>query len=85
MTMTRQIRTIRDRNCIAYLLANGFNCDFIPRPDGGLDAEFKWSASLDVACTDYMGNKGVPVQSFVAACRHIGELIRDHRQHQGVR
>lgn len=82
--MTRPTLTIQDRNNIAYLLANGFTCDFVPRADGGLDAEFVWSAELDNACKEYMSNRGVPVQSFVAACKHIADRIRDHRQRQGV-
>jgi len=74
-------KTIKDRNLMAYLLANGFICDFVPRPGGtDLDAEFQWSDELDRACMDYMGNRGVPVQSFVAACRHIGEEIKRFRQ-----
>jgi hypothetical protein len=75
--------TIKDRNNAAYLLANGFTCDFVPRPDGGLDAEFQWTPDLDIACRDYMSNRGVPVQSFVAACKFIGDRIRDHRNKGG--
>lgn len=83
--MTTQTLTIKDRNLIAYLLVNGFTCDFVPRSDNGLDAEFAWSPELENACKDYMSNRGVPVQSFVAACKHIADRIRDHRQRQGVR
>lgn len=83
-TQTRTL-TIKDRNNTAYLLANGFTCDFVPRPDGGLDAEFIWTLELETACQEYMGNRGVPVQSFVAACKYIGDRIRDHRNRQGVR
>lgn len=75
--------TIKDRNNTAYLLANGFTCNFVSRPDGGLDAEFAWTLDLEIACKDYMGNRGVPVQSFVAACRYIGDRIREHRLHSG--
>lgn len=78
--------TIKDRNCTAYLLANGFTCKFVPRSDGAtVDAEFEWSEELDRAKTDYISNRGVPVQSFIAACRYIGEQIKMHRQRQGVR
>jgi hypothetical protein len=77
-------KTIKDRNCIAYLLANGFTCDFASRPGTfELDAQFQWTNELDRACMDYSGNKGVPVQSFVAACRFIGEQIKLHRQSSG--
>ncbi|QEM67295.1 hypothetical protein FO488_03425 [Geobacter sp. FeAm09] len=78
MTMTK---TIKDRNLVAYLLANGFTCTFAPRPGTSeLDAVFPWSEALDHSCMDYTGNRGVPVQSFVAACRFIGEKIKAHRQ-----
>lgn len=83
--MTPDTTTIKDRNQIAYLLANGFTCDFVPRPDGGLDACFAWTPELEIACKDYMGNRGVPVQSFVAACRFIGDRIRDHRNAGGIK
>ena len=73
--------TIKDRNCTAFLLARGFTCTFVGRADGStIDAEFKWSESLDQARQDYIGNRSVPVQSFVAASRHIGEQIRRHNQ-----
>lgn len=76
--------TIKDRNCTAYLLANGFTCKFVPREDGStLDAEFVWSEDLDRARQDYAGNRGIPVQSFIAACRHIGDLIKQHNQRRG--
>lgn len=77
--MTKKM-IIRDRNNSAYLLANGFTCDFVPRPDGGLDCEFIWNIDLDTALQDYMSNRGVPVQSFVTACRYIADRIREHRQ-----
>ncbi len=83
--MTTQTLTIKDRNLTAYLLANGFTCDFVPRSDNGLDAEFLWSIELEKGCKDYMANRAVPVQNFVAACKYIGDRIRDHRQRQGVR
>lgn len=83
MTQTQTL-TIKDRNKAAYLLANGFPCDFLPRSDGGLDAEFLWTTELEISCKDYMSNGGVPVQSFVAACKYIGDRIRDHRQRRGV-
>lgn len=73
--------TIKDRNCTAYLLTQGFTPVFVPRPDGTtVDAEFEWSEDLDRAKTDYISNRGVPVQSFIAACRHIGEQIKRHQQ-----
>ena len=84
MTPTETL-TVKDRNLIAYLLVNGIACDFVPRSDGGLDAEFPWSIALENGCKYYMGNRGVPVQSFVAACQHIADRIRDHRQRQGVK
>lgn len=75
--------TIKDRNCTAYLLSNGFQCTFAERPDGTtVDAEFEWSEELNRARQDYVGNRGVPVQSFIAACRHIGDQIKRHQQRQ---
>lgn len=82
--MTKNI-IIRDRNNIAYLLANGFICDFIPNSNNGLDAIFSATPDLDISNRDYMSNRGVPVQSFVAACKFIGDRIRDHRNQGGVR
>ncbi len=76
--------TIKDRNLTAYLLTNGFTPKFVPRADGTtLDAEFVWSEDLDRARTDYISNRGVPVQSFVAACRHIGDQIKRYQQNGG--
>lgn len=76
--------TIKDRNCTAYLLSNGFQCTFAERPDGTtVDAEFEWSEELDRAKIDYISNRGVPVQSFIAACRHIGDQIKRHQQKRG--
>jgi hypothetical protein len=75
---------IKDRNLIAYLLATGFTCDFVPRPEGGLDAEFPWSVELENGCKDYLSNKAIPVQSFVAASKHVSDRIRDHKQRQVV-
>lgn len=82
---TTQTKTIRDRNIIAYLIACGFQCDFIPRSDGGLDAEFPASGALDAACMGYTVNQLIPVQSFIAACRHISDAIHDHRKRQAVK
>lgn len=83
--MTQTItKTIKDRNLTAYLLANGFTCRFTPRlGTNDLDADFAWTDDLDRCCLDYVGNRGVPVQSFVAACRFIGEQIKVHRQLTG--
>ena len=81
--MTTQTKTIRDRNLTAFLLAGGFTPEFIPRSDGGLDAEFPASAALDAACMAYTLNQVIPVQSFVAACRYISDAIHNHRQRQG--
>lgn len=70
---------IRDRNNTAYLLANGFTCEFIESPHGWIDAEFDWTPELEISNLDYMGNRGVPVQSFVAACKFITDRIRDRK------
>ncbi len=80
MTKTKTKITIKDRNLIAYLLANGHVCEFIRRPSASeIDAEFVRNRTLDHACMDYAGNREVPVQSFVAACRQVGSIIRQHR------
>ena len=83
MTPT-ETTTIRDRNKIAFLIACSFTPDFIPRNDGGLDAEFPNSKALDAACMAYALNQVIPVQSFIAACRYISDAIHAHRQRQGV-
>jgi hypothetical protein len=70
-----------DRNLTAYLLCQGFTCKFETRqyhPEF-LDSEFVDSDDLQRAVTDYHSNRGVPVQSFVAACKHIADQIRQHR------
>lgn len=85
MTTSTQTITIRDRNRIAYYLAFGFACNFIPRPDGGLDAEFVLSETLEEAARSYNQNHPVPVQSFVAACRYISDAIQSHRQRSAVK
>lgn len=82
--MTKSI-IIRDRNNIAYLLANGFKCEFVPNIYNGLDAQFTETAELEISNRDYMSNRGVPVQSFVAACKFIGDRIREHRNQGGAR
>gem|GEM_PF-2457083 len=74
---------IKDRNNTAYLLANDFNCHFVSSSDGGLDAEFALTPELEKACKDYIDNNGVAVQSFVAACKYIGDRIRLHRLYSG--
>lgn len=80
MPTQTKIKIIRDRNLIAFLIACSFQCDFIPRSDGGLDAEFPASTALDAACMAYTLNQVIPVQSFVAACRYISDAIHNHRQ-----
>lgn len=80
--MTKKI-IIRDRNNIAYLLVNGHNCEFVSNSNGGLDAEFVLTPELEISNLDYMGNRGVPVQSFVAACKYLGDRIREYRQRGG--
>jgi hypothetical protein len=81
---TTLTRTVRDRNLIAFLIARGFTCDFTPRNGTEeLDARFPVSCALERACQEYAGNHPIPVQSFVAACRIIGEQIRAHRQRRG--
>lgn len=70
---------IRDRNNIAYLLANGFECDFIENASGGIEAQFHLTPEIETSNKDYMSNRGVPVQSFVAACRYVSDRIRDYR------
>ncbi|MDD2898400.1 MAG: hypothetical protein PHI31_06770 [Desulfuromonadaceae bacterium] len=86
MTQTStQTTIIRDRNKIAYLIACGFQCDFVPRNDGGLDAEFANNQKLDLACIEYALNRAVPVQAFIAACRYISDAIYSHRQRDGGR
>jgi hypothetical protein len=78
--------TIKDRNCSAFLMVNGFTPVFIARADNStVDAEFEWSEDLDRTKMDYISNRGVPVQSFIAACRHIGEEIKRHHQRRGGR
>ncbi|MGE3550884.1 MAG: DUF5659 domain-containing protein [Geobacter sp.] len=73
--------TIRDRNLTAFLLANGFTCRHVPRDDGSaVDAEFQWSEELDQARQAYLSNRPVPVQSFIAACRHLGDQIKLFQQ-----
>jgi hypothetical protein len=72
---------IKDRNLIAYLIANGYTLDLIPRTDApGVDGEIEWSEDLDRSCADYHGNRGVPVQSFIQACRFISNHIALQRQ-----
>lgn len=83
MTLT-ETTIVRDRNKIAYLIACGFQCDFIPRGDDGLDAEFPTSNVLEAASMAYVLNQAIPVQSFISACRYISDAIRDHRQQRGV-
>ena len=79
-------KTIKDRNLAAYLLANGFACDFVHRPHSEeLDAEFLWDEDADRSCQEYLSNHCVPVQSFIAACRYIGQRIKEHRQRIGGR
>ena len=71
---------IRDRNNVAYLLANGFECEFIANASsGGIEAQFHLTPEIEISNKEYMSNRGVPVQSFVAACRYISDRIRDHR------
>jgi hypothetical protein len=85
MTPTKTT-TIKDRNNIAYLLANGFICTWAGRQGGNeIDAVFTWTDELDRACMEYAGNRAVPVQSFVAACRLIGDQIKAHRAAGGGR
>lgn len=86
MTPTEtQTTTIRDRNKIAFLIACGFQCDFVPRNDGGLDAEFPNSKALDASCMAYTLNHAIPVQGFISACRYISDAIHNHRQRQAVK
>lgn len=70
-----------DRNLTAYLLCQGFTCKFVPRAGypGFVDATFDDSDDLERSVSDYHSNRGVPVQSFVAACKHIADQIRQHR------
>lgn len=81
---TKHRITIRDRNLMAYLIANGYSIDLIPRADvPGVDGELEWSEDLDRSCQDYHGNRGVPVQSFVQACRYISTQIALQHQRRG--
>lgn len=77
--------TSRDRNLTAYLMCQGFTPEFKPRPEypQQLDASFTWDENLDRCVQDFYGNRGVPVQSFVAACRVIASRIREHQQGRG--
>ena len=84
MTST-QTTIIRDRNKIAFLIACGFHCSFVPRDDGGLDAEFINSKLLEASCMGYALNQAIPVQAFIAACRYISDAIYSHRQRSGGR
>lgn len=84
MLTETQTSIIRDRNKIAFLIACSFTPDFIPRSDGGLDAEFHNSKAFEGACMAYALNQVIPVQSFIAACRYISDAIHAHRQRQGV-
>lgn len=84
MTSTQTV-IVRDRNRIAFYIALGFTCDFVPRPDGRLDGEFQICEELEKAAQAFNQNYPVPVQSFTSACRFISDAIQNHRQRLAVK
>jgi len=82
---TRQTTIVRDRNHASFLVANGLQCDFLIDTDDLVVAEFEVSPELFEATNAYLHNSPIPVQSFVSACRYVGDQIRDRKRNQGGR
>lgn len=76
--MTTITITIIDRNLIAFLIASGHACEF-EYSAGNIAGIFKSSVALRKACQNYSANAEIPVQNFIAACRHISSVIREQK------
>lgn len=74
---TRQTTIIRDRNHASFLVAHGIPCEFLVDTDGIVVAEFEVSPELFEATNAYLHNTPIPVQSFVSACRFVGDRINE--------
>ncbi len=78
--MIKNIISIRDRNHAAYLLTQGFDCEFAQQAGGVITCEFARTDEIESATKGYMANQAVPVQSFVAASRYISDRINACRK-----
>jgi hypothetical protein len=79
---TRPTTIIRDRNHASFCVAYGLSPEFLLDTDGIVVAEFQVSPELFEATNAYLHNSPIPVQSFVSACRYVGDRINDLKRNR---